>query len=651
VRFHRRPSEGFVAGWIIFCVYCNMAGWVLSAFHRLNAAGYTVAFLAGMAALVVWWRRTGALNVSAASVRKLCKRFRRLFPMAFLVLSALVILSGCIYPPNNHDALAYRVPRVLNWLAEGRWHWIHTEFPRLNNRACGIEWVSAPLLAFTETHRWLFLVNVVCFLTMPGLVFSVFTRLGVNRRVAWTWMWLLPTGYCYLLQAGGLGNDLFATFFPLAALHFALRAAARQSIGDAWLAILGAALATSAKTSNLPLVLPVAAALFPCWRVLARNAAATSLVALLAISASFLPTAVLNARYCGDWTGAKAEHLGGLLRGSILLRTANSSFYLALLNTVPPIFPWAQKWNQAVAKHMPPSLQERLHASYAEEDVAEWSLVELQSESRAGLGAGLTGLLLAGFAGTRKGGRFDRNTTASATTCQRWLVLGAFFVAFLIYLASWTMSCIGRLTAPYYPLVACALLLAPGHTHAVRRNWWRALAGGALWLSLLLLCITPPRPLWPAETVLGTLLKKDPSSRLLKLAKETYQVNRLRADAFAPVRAAIPKEATVVGMITADDPETSMWMPFGSRIVLHIKPADTGDEIRRRGICYIAIRRVFFERRFDLPLDQWLAKVDGKIIQTISLTLNASVGPQEWCLVALNPASPLVPGGTRAVEP
>ena len=55
-------------------------------------------------------------------------------------------------------------------------------------------------------------------------MFSVFTRLGVRRRVAWSWMWLVPTGYCFLLQAGSIGNDLFGAPFALAAVDFALRA-------------------------------------------------------------------------------------------------------------------------------------------------------------------------------------------------------------------------------------------------------------------------------------------------------------------------------------------------------------------------------------------------------------------------------------------
>ena len=31
-------------------------------------------------------------------------------------------------------------------------------------------------------------------------------------------MWLVPTGYCYLLQVGSIGNDLFSAVLALAAV-------------------------------------------------------------------------------------------------------------------------------------------------------------------------------------------------------------------------------------------------------------------------------------------------------------------------------------------------------------------------------------------------------------------------------------------------
>jgi hypothetical protein len=129
----------------------------------------------------------------------------------------LVFIGGALYRPSNYDALTYRLPRVLHWLAQEQWHWIHTANYRMNDRSCGFEWLTAPVVLATGSDRALFLINFISFLLLPGLVFSVFTRLGVRRRVAWHWMWLLPTGYNFLLQAGSIGNDSFAAVDALAA--------------------------------------------------------------------------------------------------------------------------------------------------------------------------------------------------------------------------------------------------------------------------------------------------------------------------------------------------------------------------------------------------------------------------------------------------
>lgn len=105
--------------WVWICAYLNCAGWTLSALHQLNAAGYSFALLVGFAALLVWRKKTSARIFPHISWRKLKRRFRRPFPLAFLILAAMAFLGGALYAPSNYDALAYRVPRVLHWLAAG----------------------------------------------------------------------------------------------------------------------------------------------------------------------------------------------------------------------------------------------------------------------------------------------------------------------------------------------------------------------------------------------------------------------------------------------------------------------------------------------------------------------------------------------------
>ncbi len=164
-----------LAIWIWLCAYLNCAGWTLSALHELNAGGYAVALTLGLGALLVFQKKSGASLLPKICATKLRHRFCKPFPLAFLILATMAFLGGAIYAPTNYDALSYRLPRVLHWLAAEQWHWIHTVFPRLNQRCCGIEWISAPILALLKTDRPLFLINFISFLFLPGLVFSVFT--------------------------------------------------------------------------------------------------------------------------------------------------------------------------------------------------------------------------------------------------------------------------------------------------------------------------------------------------------------------------------------------------------------------------------------------------------------------------------------------
>ncbi len=190
----------------------------------------------------------------------------------------------------------------------------------MTDRACGIEWLTAPLLLFTKSDRALFLINFVPFLLLPGLIYSVFTRLGVRARVAWQWMWLLPFGYDFLLQAGSISNDTFPAAYALAAIDFAARAWSSRRVPDLWHSILAAALMTGAKASNLPLLLPWAILIFAVLPLLRRQITATLVVILLAALVSFLPTAILNLHYCnGDWSGLSIERAGMEMKNPVAL--------------------------------------------------------------------------------------------------------------------------------------------------------------------------------------------------------------------------------------------------------------------------------------------------------------------------------------------
>jgi hypothetical protein len=177
--------------WIWLSVLASAAGWGLSALGQLNRTGYLVFFAGGL--LFLWLGRE-SIGLGQLAGRpgwkKIRRRFRRPLPVVFAAMAFLIFLGSTIHPPSTHTAYTYHIPRILHWLVDGQWNWIHTPDCRMNSHACGMEWMMTPMLLFTKSDRGLFLLNLISFIFLPGLIFSVWTRLGVRPRVAWHWMWL-----------------------------------------------------------------------------------------------------------------------------------------------------------------------------------------------------------------------------------------------------------------------------------------------------------------------------------------------------------------------------------------------------------------------------------------------------------------------------
>lgn len=627
----------FLAIWIWFCAYLNCAGWFLSAIRELNAAGYAVALAVWIASLFiikkVWPSPASSRNFSFWNF---LRRFKRPFPLAFLILSVMVFIGGAIYAPNNYDGLAYRLPRVLHWLAAGQWHWVHTTFPRINSRASGIEWVSAPVLALFKTDRLLFLINFISFLLLPGLVFSVLTRLGVRPRAAWHWMWIAPTGYCFLLQAGGIANDSFAAPFALAAVDFALRAKISKNPRDLFSSVLAAALLTGAKTGNMTLLLPWAIAILPCLKFFLRRPIATVSVCIVSIFASFLPNAFFNARFCnGDWSGLASENIKA--HGHIVFRTVANTVLITILNATPPVFPEANRWSSFVQKTIPPKLNLKLQQALTEPEAVSLSAPEMQMEENAGLGFGLVVLTVVSvLAAAAQGGRpFFKIQFHPAEALWRTGIVLSPWISLLALLSQSEVYPIGRIAAPYYLLLLPSLLASPFHEQLVKKIWWRVAAFIVFFVAGALLVIVPARPLFPAAAIFEKIHTTHPNSKLLARIAEVYAVYHNRGDAFAPARDILPPGLKVLGFITYDDPETSLWFPLGSRTIFHVRPDDSPDYLKGQGVEYILAGSDTLKKHFP-DLNDWLKKMNAQVVQTTQLNLRAAEGPTDWYLIKLN---------------
>jgi hypothetical protein len=624
--------------WIWISVLATAAGWILSGLGQLNRTGYVIFFGAAIL-LYLLGRKQFGWNPGPITLnpKKLRRRFLRPWPLCFAIISVLVFLGAILYPPSNHTALSYRTPRVLHWLSEGHWYWIHTPDYRMNNRACGIEWLSAPLLLFTKTDRLIVLLNFVPFLLLPAQIFSICRRLGVTGRVAWNWMWLLPTGYSFLLQAGSAGNDTFPTVYALAAIDFGCRAWSSRRLGDLWMSGLAAALLVGAKASNLPLLLPWALLVLPLLPLAKKKPLLTAGMALIAALVSFLPTAALNIVYCHDWSGLNLERAGMNMKNPIVGIWGNALLFL-MSNFAPPFFPLAGWWNQHALSILPRGIVAPMIANF--EDGFQ-ILGEMPIEDTTGIGFGISILVAASLLGSllyRSQSRKNEHVQPSARILPvivRRCVLIAPWIALLAYCMKSGMVTGARLISPYYPLLLPLILIVPGVTRVVRAGWWRILVWGNFLLAIAVLIVTPGRPLWPALTILRKLQTAHPASHAISRALEVYEVYAIRFDPLASVRELLPPSIKTVGFLgSEDDIDISLWRPFGSRRVEHVLLNDSAEEIRRRGIEYVVVGGFRLAQK-GTAIDVWLERMHGKLLGTTTVTIKVAEGPQQWYVVHL----------------
>ena len=620
--------------WIWVSALATLAGWSLSVRGALNRVGYAL-FALAVAAVFVAGRKVFGWEMPDGWVNwhRLRLRFSRWLPASFAVLTLLVFLGGALYPPSNHTGFTYRTPRVLHWLMEGHWHWIYTPDYRMNNRACGFEWLTTPLLLFTKSDRLLFLLNFVPFLLLPGLIFSMFTRLGVRPRVAWYWMWLLPTGYNFLLQAGSTANDTFPTVYALAAIDFALRAWESRRASDLGLSLLAAGLLTGAKASNLTLLLPWAVVAWPLAGLLLRKPLATAAVVLLTAVVSFLPNAVLNVHYIGDWSGLKLEREGMNMKNPVVGVWGNG--LLLLKNFVPPFFPWAGKWNQSALTILPQAVVRPMVANF---ENGFHTIGEMPVEDAAGLGFGLSVLVVGAVGagvgrkpGDGKNGRNGRN--GAVPDWVRRLGLIAPWGSLLAY---GMKSGIVDAAETHLALlrVAPALTAGGGGAGLSRPTALVAchglggpVAGGSVVITI------PGRPLLPARTVLSGWLARKPGQRLAARALEVYTVYGDRWDSLAQARAVLPRDLTVVGFLGhGDDVDISLWRPFFSRRVEHILLEDTPEQMRQRHIQYAVVSGGHLATS-GVSLAPWLERMHAEFLATFTVTQTVNLGPRPWYVV------------------
>jgi hypothetical protein len=354
---------------------------------------------------------------------------------------------------------------------------------------------------------------------------------------------------------------------------------------------------------------------------------------MVALFASFLPKATLNQHYCHDWSGTSLE--GDQPHGSLVLRTAVNTALVGLINLTPPIFPEADRWNQFVQHMIPQDLNLKLHQTMTEPPAAEFQLQQMQIEECTGLGFGVTLLLaISVIIAVFWSGKWPVIFGSSEVLWKTGIILSPWISTFALITQSEVYP-IARILAPFYVLLLPLLLASSAHEQLIRKMAWRGAAFLVFAMAAGLLIICPARPLFPVKTVLGMVQTHYPNFRQLGRMEEVYSVYQDRNNAFGPAVNILPPGLKVLGFVTYDDPETSLWQPYGSRRIVHVCVDDTPKYLKSRGVEYILAKNQLFGKQFP-AFDDWLKQMNAQVVQKIHLNLRASGGAADWWLVKLN---------------
>lgn len=611
---------------LIVSSWASLTGWCLGLTGHLDRKCYAWALSLLSAFLICTYFRKSLCFLSLTSLsrsplllwRRSASRLQGFLfwlPLLYVLVALLALLGAILYDPSNYDALSYRIPRLLHWFDTGSWHWITTPNSRQNFSAPGFEWLAAPLFVFFKSDRLFFLINWIFFLLLPGLLFRTFRLAGISPKTCWWWMWLLPLGYGYVLQSGSIGNDAFATVYALASVSFVLSADRKESFSDFGWAILAVALITGTKGSNLPLALPWFVAMLLRYRLWISNIPKLLPWTVIALMISFVPTAVLNHKYTGSWTGDSTNQTkvaltnppAGLLGNSLML-----GYY----SLQPPLLFYPSKTNNLISSLVPAELKGWLLERFPR---FELKMGEIPMEESAGIGIGLTTCLaLWIFKGSRSPMPF------CIIRDQPWFFLGiAGLGSLLFYMAKMGSESTARLLLPYYPFL---LLLPLGFyrfpKQPIPKIRWVFLFF-ASWVIVPLI-LSPARPLFPVQKLL-TLMGDSPR---FARACQVYQTYIQRGTCWDPILTILPPDIKTLGFFShGDDLEAPLWKPLGRRKIISISEKDFD-------LNNLPSSQAWLIRRSVADLVQLNPSWNAKWIfgGSISITQKASVGPEEWTL-------------------
>ena len=466
------------------------------------------------------------------------------------------------------------------------------------------------LLTFPWDHL-VFLPNWISLLFFPQLVFQVWRDWGVPSRIAWYWMWLLPAGFCYSLQACNSSNDILATFFALAAFAL-LRRGRKVPPVDLLCSLLSIALATGVKLTMLPLAVPWAILAFSQVRIFLRWPKLTLVGAAWSALISFVPNVVANIVHVGDPSGLSLEP-SVLRHAPYLDRFVGNLFIIFLNNVTFPTLAYLTRFGALLKAFGVGQIVDR------EFETDTLYLYPYYSVEQEGLGIMvlLAGGMIFLFAFTR--GYAARSWRRLTETRTRLLMHVAMWALFFFFMFVSTSAQPARLVSGYYPFVLTTFFVGSGFVVGRRRFLTKAFA--VLALVGVIFCA-----LFATDYPLIALGSDFSGQSRFEIAQEIY-LNRV-----------VPPSEKAIGLMRYwNEWESWAWKPYGSRQVYELPESPAPADLARDQIHYVIITQHFLTARSE-RIEDWVAAHRAHVVGQL-LTKGYPMGYYIVQFDAANPAA------------
>ncbi|MCE9543261.1 MAG: hypothetical protein K8R38_07065 [Verrucomicrobia bacterium] len=537
-----------------------------------------------------------------------------LFP-PFLLLAVLIGFAIALYPPETHDSLSYRIPRMLLWLQDGWVAHLPVSDERINSMTHVWEFLALPMMK----------VSGDSFLELPSLiswgvsfiVFWDFSRcLGADPRRA-AWIGIIPASATgFVLQAAGTSNDLLATTFILSSVWFAAAFHKMESCPRAYVLLSALSLALGAGTKphfivlGLPWVIWFFAAPGRPWRVLRMIDLLWAIPTGLIVSP--LPAFLMNRWHYGSLTGPVADILEGSHDPIANLSAASVMMIWQQLQL--PLNPLARSWNK---------IQEQwIESVHWRDKVPKFSLDirEIPMVDNASLGIVVTAAMTMGIIVA------FRNRRTIPRWCWWCLASGVF--GFCIAASKVVPSTVGRSFLGFL-MLACPIALA-GMTRLSSLTI-KVAALCSVTAAAVVLVICPAHPLWPVGLISNHLGE----SSMAQLQK--YRSFTERYYAGADLIACIPSNSSVGVLAGAGEPLVQLWQPYGAgrRVIFH-SPGTNLAAISGSETQWLLAAGLAHELHAPL-LKEIAASASWHEVARKSYVSELSRGPQEWILYHTTP--------------